>query len=147
MSIHWWGDKDFDWKGLDGAIRIIYFWTHNFGRLGGQLKEKFGGVRFYVFFSDGTIHSLVKVGHYYYRWSKWVRWVDYNIIANIMKYGGLLYLLHKWQRFIYRFAYKRAVARYPHLRDEILVDADLQELVEGINGYKSSEHWTTYTSE
>ena len=133
-----WGNE---YNSLLDAIDTIYWWTRHIGRFGGQLKEKYGSVRFYAFFSDGTLYSLVKPGYYYYHWPKWVRWIDYNIIRTVAIYIGLLYIIHKWQRFIYRVAYKRAVDRNPHLRNEILVHADWWDLVEGIHGFKHSDYW------
>lgn len=144
MSHHDWSEKDFDWKGLDDAIDIIVWWSNKIGRFGGQSKEKFGGVRFYCWFSDGTLYGLIKPGYYYYNWPKWFNWIDYEIIARVVRYTGLLWLIHKWQHFIYRAAYKRAVDKHPSLRDEILVDADHHEYLEGIHGFKHSDYWTTY---
>jgi hypothetical protein len=147
MPRHDWSDDSFDWAGLNDAIDIIYWWTRHIGRFGGQLKEKWGCVRFYVFFSDGTLYSIVKPGYYFYRWPRWVRRIDYNIVQKISRYTGVLYLLLKWQQFIYYVAYKRAVDKHPHLRDEILVDADFHELLEGIHGFKHSDHWVSYSSD
>lgn len=143
MPYHDWSEENFDWKSLNKAIDIIYFWTRHFGRFGGQLKEKFGCIRFYVFFSDGTLYSLCKPGYYYYRWPRWFMKIDHKVIRPIVRGSGLLWLIHKWQAFIYKLAYKRAVDKYPHLRDEILCYADAHELLEGIHGFKHSDYWIT----
>jgi len=130
--MHIWGDKDFDWQALDNAIHLIWWWSTKVGRFGGQIKEKWGCLRFYVFFSDGTLHSLCKPGYYYSQWPKWFYWgIDWPIIRRVIKYSGLLWLIHRWQHFIYNFAYQRAVKRFPHIREEILIDADLLELIKG----------------
>jgi hypothetical protein len=148
MSTHHdWSELDFDWKGLDDAINIIYWWTRHIGRFGGQLKEKFGRIRFYVFFSDGTIYSIVKPGYYFYRWPKWIQSLDYFFVRRFVKAIGLLRLIHAWQFMIYRYAYKRAVDKHLELKVEILADADGWELLEGIHGFRHYDHWTLVTAE
>jgi hypothetical protein len=144
MTHHDWSDKDFDWNALYDAERIVHFWAWRIGRVGGQLKEKFGTLRYYCQFSDGTLQSLMYPGYarIVHPWFYWN--IDVPIVQRIAKYTGLLYLIHKYQAFFYRLAYKKAVAKYPHIRDEILVDAGAQELVEGIAGYRHEDHWRTF---
>ena len=140
MPIHIWGDKDFDWEALDGAIDTIYWWTCHIGRFGGQLKEKFGGLRFYAFFSDGTLYSLCKPGYYYCHWPKWWWRFDLAVISRFTRYSGLLWLIRRWQHFIYNLAYQRAIKKYPHIREEILMDADYLELIKGTEDIQAM--WT-----
>jgi len=41
-------------------------------------------------------------------------------------------IIDVWQRFIYRLAYKRALKKYPFIREEILCAADFSELLEDL---------------
>jgi len=132
MTIHYWGDKDFDWEALNKAIDLIYWWSRYFGRFGGQIKEKWGCLRFYAFFSDGTLYSICKPGYYWVSWPKWLYRLDTMIFKWVIVNSGLIRLIHKWQYFIYRLAYEIAVKKYPHIRKEILQDADYKELLKNI---------------
>lgn len=61
-------------------------------------------------------------------------------------YSQVLPLLNKIiipiQKSVYRYFYKKAVQKWPHLYDEIVCTADWGELFEGyLPGYKHSDYW------
>lgn len=131
MVHHDWSDENFPWSQLSDAIDIIRNITYKYGRFGGQIKEKFGCVRFYVHFFDGTLHSLLYPGHSYVRARRFYYWIDLPILSKFFKYTGVGKLILWWQQKIYNIAYQKAIAKYPHLKDEILCDADYPELIDG----------------
>ena len=53
MSHHEWGDKDFDWEGLDAAGRFIVKYCRRAANLIITFKEKYGTLREQVFWSEG----------------------------------------------------------------------------------------------
>ena len=140
--IHNWGDDSFDWNALNKAIEIIWWWSTKIGRFGGQIKEKYGTLRFYAFFSDGTLYSVCKPGYYYYRWPHQVHKFDLYVIRRITNFLGIRWLITRWQYFIYNLAYQRAIKKYPHIREEILQNADYLELIKGSEDMRA--HWVTY---
>ena len=129
--MHSWGDEDFDWKALNGAIDEIYYWGKKVGRIGGDLKEKYGTVRWYTY-PTGVykISELIFPGYVYYQWG-----ADRKPYHNIFDQVSSIYmrpfkpLIHKWKRFFYAFAYNRAVKKFPHIKEEILVCTDYPELL------------------
>ena len=79
-----------------------------------------------------SLHSLFYPGHCFYRFPKWLVHFDIYCFTPICVKLGLSWLWFKWQSFIYRQAYKKAVAKYPHLREEITCSADYPELLKGL---------------
>lgn len=103
-----------------------------------QTKEKFGTVRVYCSFGFDCFHGLIWPRHCWihkwwpYRFDLWISQYLQPVINPI-----LIFL----QKKLYRLAYKRAVKKYPHLWKEIIVMADFGPMLEGIAGYKHSDHW------
>ena len=126
---HEWGEEGFDWKGLDDACNIIWNTCITWGRFGGQAKEKRGCIRFYAYFSGFNLHTFFYPGHMYNRFPKWLRAVDDFLIKTIFR--PLQRPMYWYQTKIYNWAYQLALKKYPHLRDEILCDADFPELITG----------------
>lgn len=91
MAYHVWGDKWPHWDDLNDAVDYIGRYCWALGRIHGYSKEKYGTVRFDVFFS-----------------SNW--------------------LLRKWQQLVYVAVHLRALKKWPHLREEILSEAEYKEL-------------------
>lgn len=142
MTYHNWSDDSFDWKGLSEAIDYIQKWFR-FWRIGVmQAKEKFGTARIYLLGGLGVIqfHGLIYPGYCFSQFPKWLWKLD--CLCGRWIFRWLNYLIIPFHVWLYRHIYENAVDRWPHLRDEILVDADIQELIEGIHGYKHSDHWT-----
>jgi len=129
--MHSWDDPGVDWKGIDAAASYIGDFCRRWARLGGQTKEKFGQIRFYARFSNMSLHGLIYPGYVYSQFPKWLWRTDISYITPVLEFlFGKLF--HKWQTFIYRQAYKRAVKKWPHLRKEILSAADQDQLLKGI---------------
>jgi hypothetical protein len=129
--MHYWGDEEVDWDGINNAADFIYDFCVKWARLGGQSKEKYGQVRFYASFGL-SLHSLCYPGHYFYRFPKWLITADLFWITPACQKLGLSRLWMWYQSKIYRLAYKKAVEKWPHLRDEVLCAAGYPEFLVGI---------------
>lgn len=122
--MHTWGDKDFDWEGLGKAEQDLYFICTRLGRIGGQIKEKYGTLRFYANFDDLSLHTLLWPGYVYLR-------IPHGMNRGselLCKYTGLSYLFTLYQKLMYKLGYRYILAKYPHLRLEIGAVADYPEL-------------------
>lgn len=128
-----WGDKDVDWNGINDAAVYICDFCAFWGRFGGQAKEKFGTVRFYASFGCYSLISITHPGYHFTRgiWQPYVKF-DNAFGEYIVRFSGLQLLLNWWQPKVYRLAYKKALQKWPHLREEILCCADYNELLEGL---------------
>lgn len=128
-----WGDKNVDWEGIDAAAIYICDFCAFWGRFGGQAKEKFGTVRFYANFGCYGLLSLTHPRHNY-TWNIWQPYVKFdNAVGEyIVRFSGLRLLFNWWQPKVYRLAYKKAIQKWPHLREEILCCADYNEFLEGL---------------
>lgn len=138
--MHQWGDEDFDWKALDGAINIIYK-TMNFFRIGCHIKEKYGTIRTSVYFWDGDLHSLIYPGYVYSQFPSWLWKVDIRYIKKISCFLKLYIPIHWIQRKGYTLAYYLAMRKYPHIKEEICCDADAPELIIG-GAEIHNKHWS-----
>jgi len=128
--MHSWGDKNFDWEGLDEAITMIdkklRFWR--VGIL--QSKEKFGTCRIYCKLGWNSLHDITHPGHAFYRYPKWLKYIDIYGFSNIIPLLNYLVVpIHRWA---YHNAYKLACEKYPHLVEEICCMADYGELIEDL---------------
>jgi len=146
MTHHVWGETDFDWDSLHKACGELHDNAHRYGRLGIATKEKWGCLRASTWFWDGSLHSLIWPGYVYTQWSRhfpksiadclWS--ADVYFWPKLTRYSGVLWLARKWQRLVYGWAYRRVVAKYPHIADEILHDAEYPELIsweaQGVHG-------------
>ena len=136
MSVHhYWGDEDFDWDGLNSSINIITdicrFW-----RLGIHSKEKYGTARITPWFWDGSLHSLIWPGYVYRQYPKnWIGdklwWLDIYFFPRFFNALFLTRLVFWFHAKIYNYAFQKAIKKYPHLKEELLVDADGCELIDG----------------
>ena len=142
MKEHYWGDNTFDWKGLDDAGEYISCWLVRWTRLSvAQVKEKFGTLRIYCSFGWSSFHAIVWPQH------MWVhKYWPYKLDLVISRF--LMPIINRVmipiQRKAYAWRYKKAVEKWPHLKDEIVSMADFGELFEGvIPGYKHSDYWKT----
>jgi len=131
--MHQWGDSWFALYGedLDAAVRFIESYCLRYGRLGGQAKEKWGGVRFYAKFHY-QIHDLIYPGYAYCQWKKWYNnwmWAADLTIYTHSCFDWSRTIINRWQAFIYGRAYTLAVKKWPHLIKEIILPADYKELI------------------
>lgn len=131
MSDHVWGDKDFDWKALDNAINDVYR-LRKWGRLGGQLKEKYGTLRWYVKFAyPMSLHNLIYPGYCYSQFPKWLWTFDCLYLSKVLDFCfGKVFRWYQYQ--VYNLIYQYLIKKYPHIRAEILMQADYLELIKGV---------------
>lgn len=120
---------------VDDAAHEIGLFCRRWGRIQvRQTKEKFGTARVYCSFGlsgHWAIHGLIKPGWIYYQWPRWIYHID-CFLSNSWLTSFIDRVLVPYQCFIYRLAYKRAIRRYPHIREEILCCADYSSLLKGL---------------
>ena len=119
MPSHYWGDKTFDWNSLYEAERELRHIMIRYGRIGVHSKEKYGTLRFEIFFCDGTLHSITHPGYVRSRYPKWL-WcfdLDYRPLRFLTP------LINFWQKLVLQYAFTVVCNKYPHIRDEIINDA------------------------
>lgn len=153
MPNHDWSDDWPHWDKLHVAINeILGSWRY--WHVGSHGKEKYGTFRDHVWFYSGNwaIHELVKPGHVYYRWPRWVMHLDLQL-------GRAIQLLHlykpiQWyQKWVYNITIQRACRRYPEIIDELVSDLDFPELIRpgvfgNVDGLQiHSKYWITHTEE
>jgi hypothetical protein len=140
MAYHDWSQEDFDWKGLADCESILYKYCYRYGRFGGQIKEKFGSLRFYAQLNSPSLHSLLYPG-YYYKHKNFPNWLwsadIWYITPFIQKVFGRP--IYWWQSKVYEYAYKQCLKKYPHLAAEILTSADFPELIKGATRKEETE--------
>lgn len=131
--MHFWGDKDVDWDGIDNAASYIGEGLRRYGRVQVvQYKEKYGTVRVYTQgLGVSMLHQLWKPGHVYNRYPfKWMWAADLYLGQYVCKILNVFFIpYHKW---LYRRYYKKAIKKWPHLRVEILNCADYTVLLKGL---------------
>lgn len=119
MPTHYWGDEDFDWESLDLARKEASQIMRVVGRVGVHSKEKFGTIRWSLYFCDNTVHSLTHPGYVYSQYPKWLWKLDINL--EPLRFVG--WIIRAWQRQTVQFAFNYICFRYPHIIKEILCDA------------------------
>lgn len=132
--MHHWGDEGVDWDGINNAAAYIGENLIRWGRVGiMQYKEKFGTVRVYCQFGWHDLHSITHPGH------AWIRYQRNGVLWRFNYFTGhgrifqiLNLVVVPYHRWLYRFLYRQAIRKWPHLRDEILGGADYSELLEGL---------------
>lgn len=123
--MHNWGDDNVDWEGISKAAYYIGHICIRYGRIRiTDMKEKYGTVRVYASFGWHSLFSVYRP-HYYFT-TKYNRWMDK------VPMGWMNWFVLPYQSVIYRLAYKKALKKWPHLRDEILDDADYPEYLKGL---------------
>jgi len=65
-------------------------------------------------------------------------WSGIKVAQTKEKWGmACVYLqygpINKWQELVYRRAYKNAIEKWPHLKEEILKGADWDEFLQGLS--------------
>ena len=130
--MHYWGDPSVDWEGIDAAGSYIGRNLKRYGRISVfQIKEKFGEV---VVACSLGVTSLIQLTHpgycYYAPYPKWLMLLDIYVISPMLApFNVIVMPYHKW---LYRYTYKRAIRKWPHLKDEIIGGADWQDLLHGL---------------
>lgn len=133
-NYHEWGDTDFDWEALGKAEQIVNRVCNKWFRLGVHTKEKYGTLRCSVYPFDGSLHSITHPGYVYCQYPKWL----WNINCSMSYWGSrrpyswFVRLIIMFQMHVgYRLAYYIAMKKYPHIAEEICVDADYPEYIIG----------------
>ena len=130
--MHYWGDENVDWEGINKAAEYIGLNLRIYGRVGvTDYKEKFGTVRVYCHFGVHSLFSITHPGYCFSRYPKWLWDIDCLYLSRVIP------LLCNWwivpyQKWLYRKLYSDMVKKYPHLHDEILVAADYDNLLLGL---------------
>jgi hypothetical protein len=129
--MHMWGDEDFDWKGLDQAIRFIDTNLVRWGRISvRQSKEKYGTARIYCSLGWHQFHSITHPRGVFNRYPRLLWDLDCKYGSKIVRFlFGWVVNYHCW---LYRKVYSLAVKKWPHLKEEILCCADYDELLKGL---------------
>ena len=135
-----------DYKEINKAINVLEFWGHDVGRIGGQMKEKFGSIRWYADVNGAnSLHDLVKVGHVSFRWGAedhfFLNWFNNLSKAYI---SPLSWFVFKYKCFMYGFSFYMACKKCPKIKADILSAADDDQYLfkkdrEYIN--KKQEEW------
>lgn len=94
-----------------------------------QAKWKFNQVRVYVHFGL-TLQSLIFPGYYRSRFPKWLHGLCLFYIDPALQY---LFddIWIRYQSFIYKKAYLKAIKKYPEEKEAIINGMDYKELLEG----------------
>ncbi len=133
MTHHFWGDDDFDWASLNEAITYICETCRVWGRLPVYGKEKWGNGDFYAYWWGGTVTELVnpvvlgKIGMPY-----WLYELDLKYSHRVVKPLGIYRIFVKYQEWVYRRAFRQAIKRWPHIREELLGGMNDSELLEDL---------------
>jgi len=115
---------------VDLAAEYVGNFIARWGRISvHQTKEKFCTVRVYCHLGWDTLHAII--------WPRrmWVHplWPYRLDLLFCRCFQPILSLISdKLQPKIYRLAYKRAIKKWPHLKEEILCCADMGELLKGL---------------
>lgn len=132
--MHYWGDKFKYFADVGIAADEIGAFCVKYGRISvTQTKEKYGTARVYCSFGWTCLHSLLFPRYIckHPKFPKWLWKLDIYYIGPILRF---LFAkpIYSYQKFIYRLAYKKAIKKYPHIREEILNGADWDELLKGL---------------
>jgi len=132
MPTHYWDDVD--WKGITAAGRFIGDNLRRYGRVSVfQVKEKWGELRVYCSLGVTSLLQITHPGYMHYRpYPTWLKKLDIYVISRLLSPLNIAVMpYHKW---LYRYLYKRAIKKWPHLKLEILNGADWPELLRGLGG-------------
>lgn len=110
---------------IRGVLSIFYKYSKR-GLIGGQIKEKFGSIRWYAELRPvRQLHDITKNGHYYYRYGADRRPVM-NFIDNVSRpyLRPFTKLIFKYQKFMYAYAYRQALKQFPEIAENIMASCD-----------------------
>lgn len=129
-----------DYKHVGTTLTIFYRWS-KIGFIGGQIKEKFGSIRWYADLGRiDSIHDIFKAGHVRYRWCA-LEHPTKDFLNNLSKYFFRLrpvrLLSIKYQILIYNIAYRLALRASPGYETEILSSCDHSSIVWGYDKLKA----------
>lgn len=93
-------------------------------------KEKWGTVRVYCYFGWWNLHDFCYPGHHFNHFPSWLTRIDESFFSGV--FNLIRFLVVPYHRWLYRHTYKRAVKKWPHLKEEILQCADWPEYLKGL---------------
>lgn len=144
--MHNWGKEGVDWKGINDAAAYIGRGLRKWRVPVRDYKEKYGTVRVYTGFGWWSIHDITHPGHAFVRYKKdGLLWkINYSPIT--MKIFGLLNkVVVPVHIYLYKVYYRKAVKKWPHLREEILIAADWTEYLTEFGFHRVHTDERTYT--
>ena len=98
-------------------------------------------VRVYCGLGWSQLHSITHPGHCFGRYPQWLWSIDCLYLSKVVRLLNFIVVpYHKW---LYNKAYQNAIMIWPHIKEEILVDADWAEFIEG-NDEIMAAHWTSF---
>lgn len=127
--MHHWGDGFKYFSDVDEAAFEIGQFLRRYARMSvTQTKEKYGTARVYCHFGWSQMFSITHPGYVWSRYPQWLWKFDVYYISKIIQPLNLVVV--PFHRFMYTLAYRLAIKKYPHIREEILGGADYPELLE-----------------
>lgn len=131
--MHVWGGPFKYFADVEQAAYEIGKFCRRWGRISvTQTKEKYGTARVSASFGYLSLHRLIYPGYVYSQFPQWLWSLDIWYISRILQIRLISRPIVWYQTKIYRLAYKRALAKYPHIYEEILCGADWDEFLKGL---------------
>jgi len=128
--MHYWGDEGVDWNAINDAAYEIAMDLKKWRIQVRDWKEKYGTVRIYCSLGWYQFHNITHPGHCFCRYPKWLWKLDCRYFRRV--FGIINRFVIPLHIRAYRKAYKNAIKKYPHIREEILCCADWDELLKGL---------------
>lgn len=122
--------RDYDYKSLDEVASFIGQGLLKWKVPVSQYKEKWGTVRVYLSFGWHSIHDITHSGYAYtqYKRDSFLFNLNYNNNFNqIFRLVNLIVV--PFHIMLYKYYYKKAARKWPHLKDEIINFSDYPELL------------------
>lgn len=95
-----------------------------------QSKEKYGTVRVYCSLGYYGFYDMLYPGRVWVHWPRWLHGLDLKYGSAVMRV--LNKIIVPYHKFVYRRAYKKAIEKYPAIRENILRTADFPYLLDEI---------------
>lgn len=135
--MHRWGDGFPYFAEVGQAAYEIGEFLRKWGRVSVRdTKEKYGTVRVYLSLGWYQLHSFTHPGYCYSQYPGWLWKLDVFYFSKI--FSKLNYIVVPFHVWLYKLAYKRALKKYPFIREEILCCADYPKLLKGLNEHPAS---------
>ena len=134
MPTHKWGDDWPHWEDLCDAEAECERLARRYRLPVHQIKEKWGELRFYCHLGYTSLHDMTHPGYHFNRYPKWLWWLNCMVFTcHSFPWRWLVYWpTMQLHRRLYRHLYKKLVAKWPHITEEIVSAADFPELLDGI---------------
>lgn len=123
MPSHNWSDTDFDWNSLYQAqrnVEDVCKWI----RVGSRSKEKYGTIRWYLCFFNGSLHCLTHPG--YVSTAMYPRWLN-KLVNYYRPLRFLCPIIVPIQKYFVKKAIEKQCKLFPHIVKEIIADVPSEE--------------------